>query len=116
MVGLADARLRLERPVTASVVIEVVPTKVQRALLNVPVRIRNAGPGLSAQVVPPVVTVLTEVRRKSSTSCVRTRSRRTSTLPASDRAGTISAVRVDPPQDVEVVRTDPATVRVNIGR
>jgi len=116
MVGLADARLRLERPVTASVVIEVVPTKVQRALLNVPVRIRNAGPGLSARVVPPVVTVLTQGPKKVIDEL---RPDQVEAYVDLARLGpgryNRLSVRVDP-QGFSVVRTDPATVRVNIGR
>jgi len=116
MVGLADARLRLERPVTASVVIDVVATKVHRALMNVPVRIRNAGPRLSARVVPPVVSVLTE-GPKNVIDGLRPDQVEAYVDLAHLGPGQYNrlSVRVDP-QGFTVVRTDPATVRVNIGR
>ena len=51
-VGVADPRVRLQEPVNARITVDIFPTPVQRAVLNVPVRFENTGRGLSAQVRP----------------------------------------------------------------
>ncbi|RPJ71853.1 MAG: YbbR-like domain-containing protein [Acidobacteria bacterium] len=114
-VGLVDSRLRLDRPVNATVVVDIVPTPVQRALLSVPVRIRNAGAGLETGVVPSVVTVLTR-GPKTVIDPLRPDQVNAYVDLAGLGPGRYNlSVRVDT-RDFTVVRTDPATVRVNIGR
>jgi YbbR domain-containing protein len=56
-VGVMDASLRLSEPRSSAVQIEILPAPVARDLRDVPVRLRNVGPGQRAQVVPPTVTV-----------------------------------------------------------
>jgi YbbR domain-containing protein len=53
-VGVADAALRLQSPQSATVIVEVVPAPVERDLSGVPIRWRNLGGGLRAQVSPLV--------------------------------------------------------------
>ena len=114
-VGLADSRLRLERPASATIVVEIEPTPVQRALTNVPVRIRNAGARLSARVVPSVVTLLAG-GPKNVIDALRADQIDAYVDLAGLGPGRYNlSVRVSP-RDFDVVRTDPATVRVNIGR
>jgi YbbR domain-containing protein len=57
-VGVADSSVRLvEQPLSATVVIEILPAPIERLVARVPVRDRNLAPGLGHRVVPPVVTV-----------------------------------------------------------
>jgi YbbR domain-containing protein len=96
------------------VTVPIQPTPIDRLILSVPVRVRNAGRGRSAQVVPAVVAVavhgpqgVVEALRPDAVSAFV------------DLAGLGPGrhnrpVRVDPAQDVVVVRTEPATVQVRI--
>ena len=56
-VGVPDLALRLSVPRRAVVTVDVVPAPAERALREVPVHVRNVSAKLTAQVVPPVVTV-----------------------------------------------------------
>jgi len=51
-VGVADSALRLTRPQSAMVMIDVVPAPVEREIAGVLVRWRNLGTGFRAEVVP----------------------------------------------------------------
>jgi hypothetical protein len=108
--------VRLQEPVTARITVEILPVPVQRAVLNVPVRFHNIGRGLSAQSVPPVVTVLTKGRKE-----VLDELRADAVGAFVDLAGLGPGrynlpVRVAPPQDYEVLRIQPARVRVRVVR
>ncbi len=56
-IGVMDSALRLKEPRSASVEVAIVPAPVARDLVDVPVRLRNLGEGLKAEVVPPTVAV-----------------------------------------------------------
>ncbi len=56
-VGVPDLALRLSVPRRAVVTVDVVPAPAERTLREVPVHVRNVSAQLTAQVVPPVVTV-----------------------------------------------------------
>ena len=56
-VGVPDLALRLSVPRRAVVMVDVVPAPAERTLRQVPVHVRNVSAQLTAQVVPPVVTV-----------------------------------------------------------
>ena len=56
-VGVSDASVRLVQPLTATVIVEIAPAPIERQLTNVPVRWRNLGADLRAQVSPSVVRV-----------------------------------------------------------
>lgn len=56
-VGVIDPSVRLAQPQAATVVVEVGPAPVERLLTDVPVRWRNLGAGLRAQVTPTLVRV-----------------------------------------------------------
>ena len=51
-VGVADSALRLTRPQSAMVMVDVVPAPVEREIAGVLVRWRNLGTGFRAEVVP----------------------------------------------------------------
>lgn len=115
-VGVADPRLRLQEPVNARITVDIFPTPVQRAVINVPVRFHNAGRGLSAQSVPAVVTVLTRGRREVLDELQPDAVGAFVDLAGLGPGRYNLSVRVAPPQDYEVLRIDPSRVRVRIVR
>jgi YbbR domain-containing protein len=56
-VGVEDASVRLLQPQQATVVVEIVPSPIERDVDGVPVRWRNLGGGLRARVTPTLVRV-----------------------------------------------------------
>lgn len=62
-VGVADSAVRLTRPQSATVVIDVVPAPVEREIAGVLVRWRNLGAGFRAEVVPQRARVTVRGRR-----------------------------------------------------
>jgi YbbR domain-containing protein len=113
-VGVADSAVRLVKPQTARVNVEVLPAPRERELAGVPVRYRNLGAGLSAQVKP----VLTEVTVRGARDAIQ-----------GLRPGDIAAfvdlvglgpgrynlrVQVDPSQSFGVSSIDPTLVDVTI--
>jgi hypothetical protein len=113
-VGLGDSGVRLKRPTLVTVTVPVFPVPVERVIEQVPIRIRGAGRDLAAQVVPPTVSVSARGPREHLDG-----------LAAGDVAAFVDLaglgpgrynlpVRVEPAQNIEVLRTDPATVRVRI--
>lgn len=114
--GVADPRVRLREPVNARITVDVLPTPVQRAVMNVPVRFRNAGRGLSGQSVPAVVTVLTRGRKEALDELQPDAIGAFVDLAGLGPGRYNLSVRVDQPQDYEVLRLDPPRVRVRIVR
>lgn len=113
-VGVTDAAVRLVQAQNARVTVEILPAPVERELAGVPVRMRNAGQGLRAQVQPSLTRVTVRGRRDAL---------------ASVRAGAIEAfvdlaglgpgrynlrVQLDPTQNFGVISIDPAVVDVTI--
>jgi YbbR domain-containing protein len=64
-VGVADSALRLSEPQSATVLVEIWPAPIERELSAVPIRWRNLGAGLRAQVSPSVATVSIRGRREA---------------------------------------------------
>jgi YbbR domain-containing protein len=64
-VGVADAAVRLESPTTAAVIVEIVPAPVERELTGVPIRWRNLGAGMRAQIVPRMASVTVRGSREA---------------------------------------------------
>jgi len=56
-VGVADSSVRLAQPQAATVVVEIGPAPIERQIAAVPVRWRNLGAGLRAQLTPSLVRV-----------------------------------------------------------
>ncbi len=111
-VGVTRELVRLQKPETATVTVEILPISVQKRIEGVSVLVRNLGSGRTAAVVPERVDVL--VRGPG---------------PVLETLGSIEAfvdaaalrggryplpVRVDPAPGVEVVDTEPSTVTVRI--
>jgi YbbR domain-containing protein len=113
-VGVVDSSVRLATPQNANVTVEIIPAPVERRIPDVPVRWRNLGNGLRAQVSPQLVHVtvrglkepLADLRGDSVQCFV-------------DLAGLGSGrynlrVQVDPTESFGVVTIDPAVVSVTI--
>jgi hypothetical protein len=113
-IAVLDGSLRLQTTEKATVTVPIQARPIDRVILSVPVRLRNAGRGVSAQVVPAVVAVAVRGPRDVVDGL---------------RPGAVNAfvdlaglgpgrynrpVRVDPARDVVVVRTEPSTVQVRI--
>ena len=64
-VGVTDASVRLDSSVSATVLVEVLPAPVEREVGGVPVRWRNLGSGMRAQVSPSVAKVSVRGRREA---------------------------------------------------
>lgn len=112
--GISDSTVRLQSATVATVTVHIVPAPAQRLFRNVPVHLHGLRPGLTGQVVPPIVAVSLRGPRAvldglhPGTIAVHV-----------DLAGLGPGrynlpVRVEPPQNVEVLQTDPASVRVRI--
>jgi YbbR domain-containing protein len=67
-VGVGDSALRLSRPQSANVVVDVVPAPVEREIVGVPIRWRNLGTGFRAEVVPQRARVSVRGRREALTN------------------------------------------------
>ena len=64
-VGVADSAVRLMQAQSATVIVEIWSAPVERTLGGVPVRARNLGKGLRAQLTPPAVEVVVGGRRET---------------------------------------------------
>jgi YbbR domain-containing protein len=113
-VGVPDPSARLKLPIMVTVTVPVGPVPVERLVQNVPVRVRGVGRSLAAQAVPGFVSLSTRGPKDTLD-----RLEGGDMMAYVDLAGLGPGrynlpVRVEPPQNVEVVQTDPATVRVRI--
>lgn len=113
-VGITDSAVRLVQAQNATVTVEVLPAPMERDLHGVPVRWRNLGTGLRAQLSPTLTRITVRGRREAVGDL---------------RAGAIDAfvdlaglgpgrynlrVQVDPSQTFGVSAIDPAVVDVTI--
>ena len=55
VLGLLDPALRLKTARSAMVTVQIVPAPVERTLRHEPIHLRNLGPNLQAEAVPPAV-------------------------------------------------------------
>jgi YbbR domain-containing protein len=113
-IDVRESSLRLTKAVTATVTVPILPTVGDRLFTAVPVGVRNAGRGGSVQVVPTVVAVVVR-GPKDVVEALRP----DQVAAFVDLAGLGSGrynrpVQIDPPKDLVVVRTEPATVQVRI--
>lgn len=113
-IGVVDSAVRLAQPQSATVVVEILPAPVEREFGGVPVRWRNLGTGLRAQVVPSLARVSVRGRHEALSPL------RADTIEAFvDLAGLGPGqynlrVQVDPPQTFGVSGINPAVVDVTI--
>jgi YbbR domain-containing protein len=64
-VGVADSAVRLAQAQSATVIVEIWPAPIERTMGGVPVRARNLGKGLHAQIAPAVVETIIRGRKES---------------------------------------------------
>jgi YbbR domain-containing protein len=114
-VGVADSAVRpVEQPLSATVVVEILPAPIERLVAGVPVRDRNLAPGLRHRIVPPVVSVGVRGQREALGHV------RSDTIDAFvDLAGLGPGtynlrVQVDPSEEVGVGDVTPTVVTVTI--
>ena len=113
-VGVPDSAVRLVQTQSANVVVEIVPAPVEREIAGVPVRWRNLGAGLRAQVQPTLTRVTVRGRRDELNEL------RADAIQAFvDLAGLGSGrynlrVQIDPSQTFGVTGLQPAVVTVTI--
>lgn len=113
-VGVVDASVRIAQPHSASVTVEIWPAPVERMMPDVPVRWRNLGTGLRAQLSPQLVHVTVRGSKEPLAAL-----RGDSIQAFVDLVGLGSGrynlrVQVDPGERVGVVAIDPAVVSVTI--
>jgi YbbR domain-containing protein len=113
-VGVADSAVRLVQPQTANVVVEILPAPVERELAGVPVRWRNLGAGLRAQIQPTLTRVSVRGRRQDINDL-----RADAVQAFVDLAGLGPGrynlrVQVEPSQEFGVTGVEPAEVAVTI--
>jgi YbbR domain-containing protein len=113
-IGVPDVSLRLTTPVSATVTVPIHSIPTDRLVRQVPVRVRSAGRGLSAQVVPAAVAV--SVRGpKDVVEGLQPDSVGAFVDLAGLGPGRYNlSVRLEPAQEFVVVRAEPAIVQVRI--
>jgi len=68
-IGVTDSSVRLVKPQSANVTVEITPAPVERDVTGVPVRGRNLSQGLAApRIVPPVARVTIRGQRETLTA------------------------------------------------
>jgi hypothetical protein len=115
-IGVPDSSLRLRSPGTTQVTVDIKPSPVERSVAQVPVRLRNVGRNLTAEAVPSAITVITRGARDVVDAI-----QPDALVAFVDLAGLLPGrynppVRLEPPQGVIIVRSEPATVRVRIDK
>jgi YbbR domain-containing protein len=55
ILGLLDPALRLKTARSATVTVQILPAPLERTLRNLPVHLRNLGPNMQAEAVPPAI-------------------------------------------------------------
>jgi YbbR domain-containing protein len=113
-IGVVDSSVRLVQARTAQVVIDILPAPVERQVNDVPVRYRNLGTGLRANLSPQLVRVAVRGVKDALAAL-----RADSVDAFVDLAGLGSGrynlrVQVEPSENFGVVQTDPAVVSVVI--
>ena len=113
-IGVVDSSVRLVQAQNANVTVEIWPAPVERRMPDVPVRWRNLGSGLRAQVSPQLVHV-TVRGSKDPLAALRADSIQAFVDLAGLGSGRYNLrVQVDPAESFGVVAIDPAVVSVTI--
>jgi len=113
-VGATSPNVRLKTPQRAIVTVTVVPAPTEKMLDRVPVHLRNVAPGLTAQALPPVLSIRV---RGSEESLARLRSDAVTAFVDLSGLGVgvyELPVRVDPTTGFGVAGMKPAVVQILI--
>lgn len=113
-VGVGDSSVRLVEPQTATVIVDVLPAPVEKAIENVPVRARNLGARLHAVIAPAMVSVTVRGARAPLASLGADAVQTFVDLAGLGTGQYNLQVQVDPVQDYGVIAIDPAVVSITI--
>jgi len=113
-IGVVDSSVRLVQAQSATVHIEIVPAPGERELSGVPVRRRNLGSGLQAQIEPSIIQVIVRGRRESLSGISSDAVDAFVNLEGLGPGRYNLRVQVDPPKDFGVSAMTPAVVDVTI--
>lgn len=113
-IGLQAPGVRLASARSALVTVAVTLAPIDRSIDSVPVRARNTPPGLVAQVVPAVVTVVARGPKRVVETLAPDSVSAFAELAGLGRGQYNLRVQVDPGQNLEILRIDPAVVRVTL--
>jgi YbbR domain-containing protein len=113
-VGVVDGMLRLKTPTTAAVVVNVLPAPIERTLGGVRVQFRNVPVGRAARTRPDTVSVVLRGQREYLARVAPADVSVYVDLSSLGPGRYVLPVKPDASDQLRVVRTDPATVQVNI--
>jgi YbbR domain-containing protein len=113
-ISVADPRVRLITAQTAKVAVGIRPAPVERTLASVPIRLRNAASGVRARVVPAVAQVVVRGPRAVLAALQPEAVGLYVDLAGRGRGRYNLTISVDPPRDLVIIRTQPATVSVTV--
>lgn len=113
-VGLSDPTVRLTEATTAHVVVEIEPAPVDRTVADVPVRLRNLRPGLSATATPEAVAVRVQGPRAQVAELAVAAVGAFVELSGLGRGRFTLPVGTESPQGIRVIGADPELVEVVI--
>lgn len=113
-VGVLDSSVRLLTPTTANVIVEILPAPEQRQIGDVPVRWRNLGAGLRAELTPQLVHVTVRGSKQAVDSLTGDGVRAYVDLAGLGAGRYNLRVQVDPAETFGVIAIDPAVVSVSI--
>ena len=113
-IGIADSAIRLVQPQNATVIVEVLPAPVERDLSGVPVRWRNLGTGLRAEVQPSLSRLTVRGRKESLGSLAAGEIEAFVDLAGLGPGRYNLRVQVDPSQSFGITAITPPVVDVTI--
>jgi YbbR domain-containing protein len=113
-VGVADSSVRLAQPLSANVTVEIWPAPVEREISDVPVRYRNLGNGLRANITPQFAHVSIRGSKDNLADLSGDAVQAFVDLAGLGSGRYNLRVQVDPAERFGVVAIDPAVVSVTI--
>jgi YbbR domain-containing protein len=113
-VGVLDPALRVKSPRVATVTVPILAAPQERTMRGLPLRMRNLGPNLAADAVPPVVTVVLRGSREALNRVEPDEVRAYVDLAGLGPGQYSLTVRADASREAGVTRIDPPTVQVRI--
>jgi YbbR domain-containing protein len=114
ILGVLDPALRLKSARAAMVTVQILPAPLERALRNQPVHLRNLGPNLQAEAVPPAVELTLRGNRDALGRVTGDDLTAFVDLAGIGPGEYSLTVHADSSRDAGVTRVTPATVQVRI--
>jgi YbbR domain-containing protein len=113
-IGISDSSIRLVQPQSATVIVEIAPAPVERELTSVPVRGKNLGAGLRAQMTPSVIKVTVRGGRDALTGMSADAVRAFVDLAGLGPGRYNLRIQVEPAEHFATTAIEPATATVTI--